>query len=224
MVRIWDARTGELLERLRGHRDSVYSVAFTPDARGLVSGSLDKTLKYWDVSRLANGPGGRSNSPGVSKRDPLTGKKDIGTREGNSACTMNFTGHKVRVEFGDSGCVNCLVQDYVLSVAVSHDGQWVVSGSKDRGVQFWDAKTAIVQLMLQGHKNSGPLSPTRSDAAFLRLTDVPFQSSQLISVPPEVFWRLVRAIGRLVSVSHIVLRNWHVVERLSVLGNYTTAS
>jgi glucose repression regulatory protein TUP1 len=51
------------------------------------------------------------------------------------------------------------VQDYVLSVAVSHDGQWVVSGSKDRGVQFWDAKSAIVQLMLQGHKNSGALPP-----------------------------------------------------------------
>jgi WD40 repeat protein len=48
-----------------------------------------------------------------------------------------------------------VMQDFVLSVAVSHDGQWVVSGSKDRGVQFWDARTAIVQLMLQGHKNSG---------------------------------------------------------------------
>ena len=163
MVRIWDARTGDLLERLRGHRDSVYSVAFTPDARGLVSGSLDKTLKYWDVSRLAGGPGGRPNSPGASKRDPLNGKKDIGTREGNSACTMNFTGHKARVELAALGCVaNRLVQDYVLSVAVSHDGQWVVSGSKDRGVQFWDAKSAIVQLMLQGHKNSGPLSPIDS--------------------------------------------------------------
>ena len=46
-------------------------------------------------------------------------------------------------------------QDYVLSVAVSHDGRWVVSGSKDRGVQFWEAQTAQMQLMLQGHKNSG---------------------------------------------------------------------
>ena len=45
----------------------------------------------------------------------------------------------------------------MLSVAVSHDGQWVVSGSKDRGVQFWDAKSAVVQCMLQGHKNSGIL-------------------------------------------------------------------
>ena len=52
---------------------------------------------------------------------------------------MNFIGHK----------------DYVLSVAVSHDGKWVVSGSKDRGVQFWDANTAVAQCMLQGHKNSG---------------------------------------------------------------------
>ncbi len=44
--------TGVLVERLRGHRDSVYSVAFTADGKGLVSGSLDKTLKYWDVSGL----------------------------------------------------------------------------------------------------------------------------------------------------------------------------
>ena len=55
------------------------------------------------------------------------------------------------------------LQDYVLSVAVSYDGQWVVSGSKDRTVQFWDARSAAVQCTLQGHKNSVVsvnLSPT----------------------------------------------------------------
>jgi glucose repression regulatory protein TUP1 len=30
--------------------DSVYSVAFTPDGKGLVSGSLDKTLRYWELN------------------------------------------------------------------------------------------------------------------------------------------------------------------------------
>jgi glucose repression regulatory protein TUP1 len=49
------------------------------------------------------------------------------------------------------------VKDYVLSVAVSPDGAWVVSGSKDRGVQFWNPRDAQTQLMLQGHKNSGNL-------------------------------------------------------------------
>ncbi|KAI0724965.1 WD40-repeat-containing domain protein [Fomitopsis betulina] len=129
IVRIWDVATGALVERLKGHRDSVYSVAFTPDGKGLVSGSLDKTLKYWDLRPILRGPAG-ALTPGKN------GVKDGG--EKGSLCTMNFTGHK----------------DYVLSVAVSHDGQWVVSGSKDRGVQFWDAKTATAQCMLQGHKNS----------------------------------------------------------------------
>jgi WD40 repeat protein len=46
-------------------------------------------------------------------------------------------------------------QDFVLSVALTPDGQWVLSGSKDRGVQFWDPTTGHAQLMLQGHKNSG---------------------------------------------------------------------
>ncbi len=138
IVRIWDVHTGQLVERLKGHRDSVYSVAFTPDGCGLVSGSLDKTLKYWDVQPLI----GRSRNGSVSKNGggPSSGPgKPGGVTDKTSQCLMNFTGHK----------------DYVLSVAVSHDGQWVVSGSKDRGVQFWDAKTAQVQCMLQGHKNSG---------------------------------------------------------------------
>ena len=52
IVRIWDVQTGQLVERLKGHRDSVYSVVFTPDGSGLVSGSLDKTLKYWDLRPL----------------------------------------------------------------------------------------------------------------------------------------------------------------------------
>lgn len=47
----------------------------------------------------------------------------------------------------------------MLSVAVSPDGKWVVSGSKDRGVQFWDPNTMQVQFMLQGHKNSGKEIP-----------------------------------------------------------------
>ena len=143
VVRIWDVQTGQLVERLKGHRDSVYSVAFTPDGKGLVSGSLDKTLKYWDVRpilRGREGPGlsGHGVPPSSSGKNGPGGKGDGGGEKG-SQCTMNFTGHK----------------DYVLSVAVSHDGKWVVSGSKDRGVQFWDANTAVAQCMLQGHKNSG---------------------------------------------------------------------
>ena len=112
VVRIWEVASGKLVERLRGHRDSVYSVAFTPNGRGLVSGSLDKTLKYWDVSGLSvGGNSGAGASGGVkSKKEGAAaaaasvsssgagssvGRKD----EKASPCTMNFTGHKVRCNF-----------------------------------------------------------------------------------------------------------------------------
>ncbi|KAJ3746676.1 WD40-repeat-containing domain protein [Lentinula detonsa] len=161
VVRIWEVATGMLVERLRGHRDSVYSVAFTPDGKGLVSGSLDKTLKYWDVGALMTGGSGsgsavKGRKEGANGAGPNGPGGSMVKRDGEnlkqSQCTMNFIGHK----------------DYVLSVAVSHDGRWVVSGSKDRGVQFWDSKTAVVQSMLQGHKNSVisiDLSPTANTLA-----------------------------------------------------------
>ena len=126
VVRIWDVTTAQLVERLRGHSDSVYSVAFTPDGKGLVSGSLDKTLKYWDVSDLVVGRGGGSASGraagggsaggggGVKGRKEGTNGSGVNgpgggsavTRKegdkslsavGGSQCTMNFTGHKVGV-------------------------------------------------------------------------------------------------------------------------------
>ena len=121
VVRIWDVTTAQLVERLRGHSDSVYSVAFTPDGKGLVSGSLDKTLKYWDVSDLVVGRGGSAGgraggSGGVKGRKEGTngsvvngpggsGGSAVARKEGDkslsavggSQCTMNFTGHKVGV-------------------------------------------------------------------------------------------------------------------------------
>jgi len=36
---------------LQGHSSPVYSVSWSPDGRSIVSGSHDKSIKVWDVSR-----------------------------------------------------------------------------------------------------------------------------------------------------------------------------
>ena len=116
VVRIWDASNGALVERLRGHKDSVYSVAFSPDGRGLVSGSLDKSLKYWDIlpmvrnvtsgngngtpTKSGNGNGGsvvslKQDGLVASNQSPIPGNKKDGGGEMGSTCTVAFTGHKV---------------------------------------------------------------------------------------------------------------------------------
>ncbi len=41
--------SGLLIQTLRGHTDGVKGIVVTPDGQNVVSGSLDKTLKVWDL-------------------------------------------------------------------------------------------------------------------------------------------------------------------------------
>lgn len=130
-VRVWDSSTGFLVERLdsgnesgNGHQDSVYSVAFSTNGHQIASGSLDRTVKLWNLE-------GKADSRLVASNNGQSyGKK--------SSCEVTYVGHK----------------DFVLSVCLTPDGEYILSGSKDRGVIFWDQQSGIPLLMLQGHRNS----------------------------------------------------------------------
>jgi hypothetical protein len=46
---VWDCRSGRLLATLRGHTDDVWSVAFSPDGKRLISASSDNSGRVWDA-------------------------------------------------------------------------------------------------------------------------------------------------------------------------------
>ncbi|TLD23296.1 hypothetical protein PspLS_07251 [Pyricularia sp. CBS 133598] len=161
-VRLWDIDSGTALTVFT-IEDGVTTVAISPDTKYVAAGSLDKSVRVWDltqgcpVERL-EGPDGHKDSVysvafSPNGRDLVTGSLDktiklweLATPRGSmqnqgskgGRCVKTFEGHR----------------DFVLSVALTPDNQWVMSGSKDRGVQFWDPRTGSTQLMLQGHKNS----------------------------------------------------------------------
>ena len=51
---IWDSRTHKVIANWGGHENFVWCVKFTPDGKGLMSGSSDGAVKYWDVSSLGS--------------------------------------------------------------------------------------------------------------------------------------------------------------------------
>jgi WD40 repeat protein len=70
-ARLWDAAHGTLVGNLPGHTDAVYSLSFSPDSRLLASGSLDRTVKLWDVpsrSMQVTLHAGESRAVGVRSR------------------------------------------------------------------------------------------------------------------------------------------------------------
>ena len=145
IIRIWDVQTGYLVERLRGHGFYVLSIAFTLDDRGLISGGNDTKVKCWDLTpflecdaRMEPLPAATSPAPvsaSAPERSAAVPTKAGGER--GSVCTTTFYGHK----------------DWVRNAAVSCDGQWVVSGSSDGSVLFWDTRSAQAQFALHGHKS-----------------------------------------------------------------------
>ncbi|MFN4261064.1 MAG: protein kinase domain-containing protein [Gemmataceae bacterium] len=50
-VRVWDGQTLRPTSTLSGHTDVIYSVAVTPDGTLAASGSLDGTLRLWDLDK-----------------------------------------------------------------------------------------------------------------------------------------------------------------------------
>jgi hypothetical protein len=179
VVRIWDVATAQLVERLRGHRDSVYSVAFTPDGKGLVSGSLDKTLKYWDVSGLAAGTSGvKSRKEGAAGAPSGPGRKD---GDKGSQCTMNFTGHKVRFpcSYLSSKFICCLLVLFFRITCSQLRSRMMARGS------------------CLGQRTAGCSSGTRarrSCSACCRATRT--VSSRSTSAPPAMFSPRAAAIGK----------------------------
>jgi hypothetical protein len=62
VVRLWDVDTGQELRHFTGHLGLIWSAAFAPDGRSVISGSMDGTALVWDISDLISRP----------KAEPLT--------------------------------------------------------------------------------------------------------------------------------------------------------
>ncbi len=49
-ITVWNVADGSLVRTLAGHRNVVYSIAFSPDNKLLASASADETARIWDIA------------------------------------------------------------------------------------------------------------------------------------------------------------------------------
>ncbi|KAJ1701609.1 hypothetical protein LUZ63_001388 [Rhynchospora breviuscula] len=89
-IKLWDIDQGRLLHSLAGHKQPVYSVAFSPNGEYLASGSLDQCLHIWSVKegkilRTYRGGGGIFEVCWNKEGDKLAA-----CFSNNTVCVMDF--------------------------------------------------------------------------------------------------------------------------------------
>ncbi len=137
--------------QLTGNTAPVSSVAFSSDAKRIVSGSADNTLRLWDVTTgQPIGPPLQGHTDGVrSVAFSPDGKSIV---SGSADKTLRLWDAQSGKPIGPPLQGH---QDSVWSVAFSPYGQRIVSGSADKTLRLWDAQSGKpIGPPLQGHQDS----------------------------------------------------------------------
>jgi len=145
-------------QTLEGHRDGVYSVAYSGDGCTLASASYDDTIKLWDT---ATG----------QCRQTLEGHRNsvYSVAFSGDGCTLASASYDHTVKLWDTATGQCRQtleghRNSVQSVAFSGDGCTLASASDDHTVKLWDTATGQCRQTLHVGKALYTLSfdPTGS--------------------------------------------------------------
>jgi WD40 repeat protein len=124
--------TGQATRRLAGHTDHVTSVAFAPDGRHAVSGSLDRTIKLWELpaGREVRTLSGHTYGLGSVAFSP----------DGRRILSSAIHDRTVRIwdAAGGRELLTLRQPSAVYAAALAPDGALVVVATRDESLRIWD--------------------------------------------------------------------------------------
>ncbi|EGX46325.1 hypothetical protein AOL_s00110g149 [Orbilia oligospora ATCC 24927] len=133
---------GACLQTFHGHDSEIASVTISSNGMCIASGSLDGTIKIWDVNGNCLNTFGGNNCPirsvAISDNGHIASGSDHETIK-----IWDFNGNLLKTLHGD--------ESEVISVAFSNNG-CIISGSDDGTIKIWDFNGNLLKT-LHGHES-----------------------------------------------------------------------
>ena len=209
----------------------------------LVSGSWDRSVKFWEVS---TGEQLSAVAGKMKEVQALAFSRDgqlLATENSSNTATLRdpTTGQEIRV-FPSDKPLGVLGSNWVYSIAFSPDGQWLASGVDDKTVRLWDVKTGQKVRDLAGFRRQviyiafspdGRLLATGDDEKTISIWDpVPVEkkyTNSAVTRSRSTRWPSVRTgVGSPPPAADKTVKLWdhdlgHEVRTLAGHGNSVTS-
>ncbi|XP_070568962.1 WD repeat-containing protein 3-like [Ptychodera flava] len=160
-LQIFDIAAGQLIESVNAHEGAVWTIALSPDKRGFVTGSADKTVKFWEFELIKDEQFSKS-SKRLSANHTRTLKMSddvlcIRYTPDQRLLAVSLLDNTVKVFFTDT--LKFFLSLYghklpVLTMDISSDSQLLITGSADRNVKLWGLDFGDCHKSIFAHDDS----------------------------------------------------------------------
>ncbi|XP_033635246.1 WD repeat-containing protein 3-like [Asterias rubens] len=160
-LELFDIAAGVMLENVEAHEGALWAIAVAPDKRGFVTGSADKTLKFWDFELIPD-----PDSKESGKRLTVVHKRTLQMSDDvlcvkyspdQRLLAVALLDSTVKVFFADTLKFFLALYGHklpVLTMDISSDSTLIVTGSADRNIKIWGLDFGDCHRSMFAHDDS----------------------------------------------------------------------
>lgn len=162
-LELYDLATSTLLETVQAHEGAIWSLDLTVDGKSMVTGSADKTVKFWDFKieqEVVPGTGRLAAKMKIFHNKTLELSDDILSLKispDSKYLAVSLLDNTVKVFFFDSLKFYLSLYGHklpVLSIDISFDSKLIITSSADKNIKIWGLDFGDCHKSIFGHQDS----------------------------------------------------------------------
>ncbi|KAF4587678.1 WD domain-containing protein [Ophiocordyceps camponoti-floridani] len=162
-LQLFDVASSSLIDSVQAHEGAIWSLQVHPDGRSVVTGSADKTAKFWDFKIVQEEILGtkrtRPKLKLVQSRTLKVSDDVLSLRfsPDSRLLAVSLLDNTVKVFFVDTLKLYLNLYGHklpVLSMDISYDSKLIVTSSADKNIRIWGLDFGDCHKALFGHQDS----------------------------------------------------------------------